>query len=121
MDVDEFILPTGDGELAWMLFNIFIPVEDGCWRLKTAGIDEPSAFAADANEEKEAMVNVGIVCVTADDSADDGTDMTDGDEERDDDIDGITVNVVAEDATGEISKPVSCGEASNLVAPAAWC
>ena len=102
-----------------MLFNGFMPVEDGCWRLKIAGIDVASVFAADANEEKEAMVNVGIVCVTADDNAVDGTDMTDGDEEIDDDIDGITVSVVAEDATGEIIKPVSCGEASNLVAPAA--
>ena len=129
IDVEEFILPTGEGDPAWILLDELNPEDDGCWRpnievavapshgwpkLKLFGSPILRLFAGDDNELNEAIVNDGITGVIPDDSAEgDGT--MDGEDETWVGIkDPIVVGV---DDNGDMIKPPSWGEVNIRVAP----
>ena len=129
IDVEEFILPTGEGDPAWILLDELNPEDDGCWRpnievavapslgcpkLKLFGSPILRLFAGDDNELNEAIVNDGITGVIPDDSAEgDGT--MDGE-----DVTWVGIKdpiVVGVDDNGDMIKPPSWGDVNIRVAP----
>ena len=130
IEVDEFMLPAGDGELGWMLLDKLNPEDEGCWRLNMDG-DELLSFAwaniklvgsptlrvfmGVANENAFANANDGIAGDIPADKDDDEAGTMDGEEILFVGIKAPTV-VDVEDK-GDIIMPPSCGDAIMLVAP----
>ena len=134
IDVDEFMLPPGDGELGWILFEELNPDDEGCWRLNMDG-DELFSFAwaktkldgsptlrvliGVASEKCEAIANDGIAGDIPDDREVDAAGTMDGGEVLFMDTNDPTV-VDVEDR-GDISKFPSCGDVIRLAAPGIFC
>ena len=128
------MLPPGDGELGWILFEELNPDDEGCWRLNMDG-DELFSFAwaktkldgsptlrvfiGVASEKCEAIANDGIAGDIPDDREVEAAGTMDGVEVLFMGTNDPTV-VDVEDR-GDISNLPSCGDVIRLAAPGIFC